>query len=529
MRDRGQMLLPHLLTAAARRFPDKIALIFPGERISFSELDEKSEQVARRLRRLAIGPSSRVAILSENSLASVIYFWGILKTGAESVDVPALAGRDMIEAALHECKPAAVVISERQLVRLTEECRPLGFPGITFLPETPVSDAGISDLAVHALTEICATEPIESSKPMVCETDVAMVVYTSGTTGRPKGVMLSHTNLISNIRSANQYMQLTSDDSMLVVVPLYFIHGRMQLLTHMLIGGTVAFSAGFQFPAQVLREVVEHRVSGFSGVPYFFSTLLHRSELRTALLPDLRYLLITGGALSAQVFAELSSALPSIDIHFAYGQTEASPRITYLAPQEVLARPGSCGRPLPDVQVKILSENGVEVPPGEVGEVVVSGPSVMCGYVSADEVEEGVIDSLGRLHTGDLGKFDADGFLYLVGRISQMIKSAGERVFPKEIEQVIDDHVGVAECAVFGVPDRMLGERIVAWIVPAPGIEISAESIRARCLKSLPFSRTPREIRFVENLPKTTSGKIDRRALRVLFDQAKGAAHTERT
>ncbi len=175
MRNREQMLLPHLLTAASRRFPDKIALIFPKERISFSELDAKSEQVARRLRRLGIGPSNRVAILSENSLASVIYFWGILKTGAESVDVPALAGRDMIEAALQECKPAAVVISERQLVRLTKEGRPLGFPGITFLSETPVSDAGTSDLAVHTLTEICETEPIENSESIVRETDVAMV------------------------------------------------------------------------------------------------------------------------------------------------------------------------------------------------------------------------------------------------------------------------------------------------------------------------------------------------------------------
>ncbi len=523
------MLLPHLLTAAARRFPDKIALIFPKERISFSRLDEKSEQVARRLRRLGIGPSSRVAILSENSLASVIYFWGILKTGAESVDVPALAGRDMIEAALQECKPAAVVISERQLVRLNKECRPLGFPGITFLPETPVSDAGLSDLAIHTLKEICETEPIEHSEPKVRENDVAMVVYTSGTTGRPKGVMLSHKNLISNIRSANQYMQLTSDDSILVVVPLYFIHGRMQLLTHMLIGGTVAFSGGFQFPVQVLRELIEHRVSGFSGVPYFFSALLHGSELRAALLPDLRYLLITGGALSAQVFAELSNALQSIQIHFAYGQTEASPRITYLASQEVLARPGSCGRPLPDVRVDILREDGVEVPPGDVGEVVVSGPNVMCGYVSGDEVEEGVIDSRGRLHTGDSGKFDADGFLYLVGRISQMIKSAGERVFPKEIEQVIDHHVDVAESVAFGVPDRMLGERIVAWIVLSPGIEPSVESIRAHCLSRLSFSRTPREIRFVAHLPRTTSGKIDRQAVRDGYDQTSGAAGIERT
>ncbi len=524
----GQMLLPDLLDIAARRFPDKSALVRQQERISFGRLDRESWQVAARLRRLEIGPGDRVAIISDNALASVVYYWGILKAGAESVDIPAVARHEMIEAALNECRPAAAVIGDSQLARLTGKRKTAGLPDITLLATDAATDVGLSAESVHTLTNICETEPITEVHPSVQETDVAMVIYTSGTTGLPKGVMLSHQNLLSNVSASNQYMRLTSDDSILIAVPLYFIHGRMQLLTHMLIGGTAVFSAGFQFPAEALRELSEHRVTGFSGVPYFFSSLLHRGSLAKSSLPDLRYLLITGGSLSTQALSNLAGALPDAQIHLAYGQTEASPRITHLAPEELFARPGSCGRPLPGVKVEILDEDANEVPPGEVGEVVVTGPNVMCGYVSGDERDEGVIDSVGRLHTGDLGFVDADGFLYLVDRISQMIKSAGERIFPREIEDVIDCHFGVAESAVFGVPDLMLGEKMVAWIVPEPGIDLSVEMIRTHCLQQLPYSRSPREIEFATTLPKTASGKIDRKTLRALYARREGSQDAER-
>jgi long-chain acyl-CoA synthetase len=497
------MLLPELLVQSAERFPEKPALIFPREQTSFGALHLQSSLVAGRLRKLGIGRGDRVAVLYENSVAAVVFFWGVLKSGAQSVDIPLLTGTATINKILAECKPKALVASDRQLRRLTQdECR---------LPEVILTQ-GQTQLPIngHSLDEIIATEDNQFPETKAYDWEPALIVYTSGTTGDPKGVMLSHRNLLSNIHASNELMRLTSEDSILVVVPLHFIHGRMQLLTHALIGGTMVFSAGFQFPQKIVEDLRYYGVTGFSGVPYHFSTLLDRTTLGSMLLPDLRYVVITGGALSAHAIARLSEALPRVAIHIAYGQTETAPRITYLSPTEVLSRMGSCGLPLCGVNVEIVDDDGGSLPPGATGEVVVSGPNVMCGYVSGDEVTSEKIDPFGRLHTGDLGRLDSQGYLYIVGRKSELIKSAGERIFPREIESVLDAHPAILESAVLGIPDELLGERIVACIVVDPVAGLNSDEVRRHCLQFLPLVRVPREVRFSSGLPKTSSGKIDR-------------------
>jgi acyl-CoA synthetase (AMP-forming)/AMP-acid ligase II len=512
------MLLPDLIDNAAQKFPQKTAVAFPGEQISFGEIDRRANQVAARLRRLGITRGHRVALLFESSPSALVYFWGIMKSGAETVDIPHHAGPEMIREVLEECRPSAAAIDPRQLARLGEE-------GGRALPRVLLStrDAKHQETSerreVHALEDIVAEERAEWTRPDSSPHDVALTVYTSGTTGRPKGVMLSHDNLISNITAANSVLGLTSADSILVVVPLYFIHGRMQILTHALIGGTVYISAGFQFPRQVLEELVRYEVTGFSGVPYHFSTLLERANLRATKLPSLRYALVTGGALSPTSLRALAAAIPNVELHSAYGTTEASPRITYLGPKEILRHPDSAGRSLPGITVEIVGDDGTSLPQGAVGEVVACGPNVMKGYVSGDHVSSGRIDDKGRLHTGDLGRLDHDGFLYLVGRKSDMIKSAGERIFPREIEDVINKHPDVRECAVLGVKDEVLGERLVALVVPKSE-PFDPASLRTHCLRWLPFVRTPREIHFVAELPKTASTKINRAALPDLLRSA---------
>jgi len=508
------MLLPDLLAGSAERFPEKTALVFPGEKITFRDLHRQSAQVAVRLQKLNIGPGSRVAILHENSLAAVVFFWGIVRSGAEVVDVPCLAGSETITGILAESSPAALVASERQLRRFTPA-------SATCLPPIVLTQQATQALLFgrdhHSLAEIAASEPVETENAHVPEDDVALIIYTSGTTGRPKGVMLSHRNLISNIAAVNELMRLSSDDSILVVVPLHFIHGRMQLLTHALIGGTMVFSAGFQFPQSVADEMTKYKVSGFSGVPYHFSMLLERTTLATAPPPNLRYVVVTGGAMAPHRLQKLSSTLSGVEIHIGYGQTETSPRITNLAPSDVLSKPGSCGLPIPGVQVEILDDCGAPVEPGKIGEVVVSGPNVMRGYVSGDELSSGKIDSQGRLHTGDLGRIAADRHLYLVGRSSEMIKCAGERVFPREVETVLDAHPAIRESAVLGIADETLGEKIVACVVLHPNAEVKVEELRTHCLQSLPMVRVPREIRFSDGLPKTSSGKLSRSTLKTHF------------
>jgi acyl-CoA synthetase (AMP-forming)/AMP-acid ligase II len=220
-----------------------------------------------------------------------------------------------------------------------------------------------------------------------------------------------------------------------------------------------------------------------------------------------------GGALSPHSLRKLSDALPGIDIHIGYGQTETSPRITNLSPSALFVKRGSCGVPIPGVAVEIVDDNGSSVPAGVVGEIVVSGPNVMSGYISGDEITSGTIDRLGRLHTGDLGKLDDDGYLYIVGRKSEMIKCAGERVFPREAEAVLETHPAVCESAALGLPDKLLGERLVACVVTHDGASVTAEELRSHCLNSLPLVRAPREIRFCSSVPKTASGKVDRSRL----------------
>ena len=503
-----------LLRTNAERFPDKPAAVFPGrEQVTFGVLDDHSDRVAARLRKLGVGHGDRVAIFHDNSLPGLVWFWGVQKVGAQTIDVPTLAGKPTIQGVLDEARPKAIAFDAKQLKQLD------GDDGVK-LPPLWLSSAEAADAAkergarLHTLDEILATEQATCDVPAGSADDVALVVYTSGTTGRPNGVMLSHANFVANLQAANELMHLGADDSILVVVPLYYIHGRMQLLLHTMLGGTLYFSAGFQFPAKVHAELTEYGTTGFSGVPYHFKQLLDRSKIARDPPPSLRYVLITSGALTSPELRRLADALPDVGIHLAYGQTEAAPRITWIGPQELFVKPGSLGRALPNVTVEILGSEGTPVGPGQIGEVVAGGPNIMKGYVSGDEKALGKIDDAGRLRTGDLGYLDAEGHLFLVGRSSEMIKSAGERIFPQEVEDVVGRHPRVREVAVIGVPDPTLGEKLVAYVALHPGPDIELSEFRAHCLQALPFVRVPKSFEVVDELPKTASGKISRSAIR---------------
>jgi acyl-CoA synthetase (AMP-forming)/AMP-acid ligase II len=513
------MLLQDLLTEAAGRWPDKRAAVFSREEATFSWLERRSLAVAARLQRLGIGPGARVAMLHDNTLAALVFFWGVLHSGAATVDIPASAGQATIEEVLRESRPQALSAQTSLLKRAVAE-------GWTACPDVLLGTLDAAEViaplvaagkSFHALEEIVQDggAPDRRAGPPPAPSSVAMIIYTSGTTGRPKGVMLSHQNLLSNVTAFNSRLGLTDQDSLLLVVPLHYIHGRIQLLTHALIGGTLFFSAGFRFPQMVVDELVRHAPTGISGVPYHFTSLLTGSKLKTTPLPRLRNIVITGGALPPARLRELQDAVPHAALHVNYGLTESSPRLTYHGPsREIFARPTSCGRALPGVVLEILGEDGRPLPPGAVGEVAASGPGIMQGYVSGDHHTSGRIDAQGRLRTGDHGYLDPEGYLFLTGRGSEMIKVAGERVFPGEIEEVLLAHPSVGEAAVLGVPDPVLGERIVACVVPAPGHAPSPQALRTHCLKSLPYVRIPRDVHIVPELPKTPSGKVRREALR---------------
>ncbi len=519
------MLLFEWLQADAKAYPDKPAAIFSGDsgvagedRISFAELDRRSDAVAAYLQSQGVGAGDRVALLCDNTLPALCWFWGVLKAGAATVDVPGLAGRATIQAIVDQAAPKAICVDPAPAAKHCAGEEALSLPPIVLTTGAALEHLSAADGALVTLEGLLE----QPGTPQPCgasSDDPALIVYTSGTTGIPNGVMLSHANFASNLEAGNALMGLTAQDSILVVVPLHYIHGRMQLLWHAMIGGTVVFSAGFAFPQKVLLELIEHETTGFSGVPFHFKQLMDRSKMAKTPPDTLRYVLITGGALPIEELRRLDEMLPSTGIHIAYGQTEASPRITYIGPDELFVKASdgkfSVGKALPGTTLEILGSDEQPVGPGQIGEVAAGGPNIMLGYVSGDHRSLGKIDAQGRLRTGDLASVDEEGHLYLAGRSSEMIKSAGERIFPQEIEAVLAAHPRVDEVAVIGVKDPTLGERIVAYLHLTEGEPVEPSSFKALCLESLPFVRVPKAFVLRDTpLPKTGSGKVSRGKLR---------------
>ena len=340
-----------------------------------------------------------------------------------------------------------------------------------------------------------------------------MICYTSGTTGSPKGVMLTHRNLVANADSIVKYLRLTSDDKMMVVLPFYYSYGNSLLTTHAKVGGTLHIGRNFIYPNTVLEWMVREGVTGFAGVPSTFAILLNRSAIRKYAFPMLRYLTQAGGAMSPRSAEEVQRILPGTDIFIMYGQTEASARLTYLNPADFHRKAGSIGKPIPGVRITIRREDSTPCGPQEVGEIVAEGDNIMRGYWGDPEGTARVLKSDG-LHTGDMAWMDAEGYIYIVGRQSEIIKSGGHRIGAKEIEEAILELQTVHEAAVVGEEDEILGESITAYIVPKERNAIDAQAVQRHCRERLPVYMVPRKVIFMGELPKTISGKIRKNELR---------------
>ena len=503
------MLLHERLHAVAGRFPDKVALGFAEERLTFTQLDRRSRALAATFRDWGVRPGDRVGLLADPCAAVVVAFWATLYAGAIAVHLNEQLSPEALGDILDDCEPALVVVSRHYAAATVAQLRPGTRTGRILVVEQEVG------LFARPAQGDGMSLPSQRSEP-----DVAAIVYTSGSTGRPKGVCLSHRNWNTTVRAVARHMPITPDDSYLMVVPLHYVHGLMQLLVHTLCGATIHFAKDFLFPNVVLDQLVRTRVTGFSGVPYHFGALIDRSNFLATDLPQLRWITVTGGRMPPERVAQIREAKPALQIHIAYGQTECAPRATALDPRRIDRKPDSVGSPIPGVRVLVVDEAGREVPHGEVGEVVVCGDNVMVGYWRQPEATARVVDSLGRLHTGDLGWFDEEGDLFLAGRRDAMIKSAGERVYGEEIEAVLLTCEGVLDAVVVGVPDELSGQRIEAHVrmrqsLPEgeEAIERLADRVRQHCLSRMPFARAPKAYHIWADFPRKPNGKIDRQRM----------------
>ena len=293
----------------------------------------------------------------------------------------------------------------------------------------------------------------------------------------------------------------------MAVLPFFYSYGNSVLLTHISAGGSMVVNQSFLYPNVILQQMADLEVTGFSGVPSTYAILLNRSALHSYSFPHLRYLTQAGAAMSPELARRLKNAFPKVDIYIMYGQTEACARLAYLDPTELGKRPGSIGKSIPGVDLVLRDKTGNPVKTGETGEIVARGENIMAGYWNRPEETSEVLRQEG-LWTGDLARSDAEGFLYIVSRKNDLIKSGSHRIGPKEIEDVLAEHPAVHEVAVIGIPDEILDERIRACVILLPDVHCSEKELQKHCRMHLPQYKVPHEVVFMDDLPRTATGKI---------------------
>lgn len=507
------------LTNAARRAPGAVALVADGERLDYGEVDARSNALAHALAKRGVARGDRVAIFAENTIETAIAFWAVLKANAVATILNPQMRAEKLAGVLNDCEPAALVTLGRHTAVVAAAAA--GAPALRIVVVAgPAEDSRVADLpGVASWDEMLASGERASPPPRRnLEIDLAALVYTSGSMGDSRAVMLTHRNMIATAASITSYLGNDPSDVILGVLPLSFTYGLYQLVTAFQAGARLVLERSFAYPAQVLHTVVEERVTGFPGVPTIFARLAEMKRLSDFDLSCLRYVTNAAAALPVRHVRMLRALLPQARLVLMYGQTECG-RGTWLPPEAVDGRPDSIGIAIPNSEVWLVDEAGRRLPPGATGELVIRGAHVMKGYwkrprETARRLRRGPVPGERVLHTGDICRMDDDGYLYFVGRMDETIKSRGEKVAPREIENVLMEIPGVREAAVIGVPDDLLGHVVKAFVVPEADAILTERGVQLECQKRLEAFMVPRLVAIVADLPRTTSGKILKAALK---------------
>lgn len=509
------MLHAFLLDRAAKS-ADKTAVIQGQRKVCYGEINQGVSRLASFLLKSGIRPGDRVGILSENSPEYIISYLGIQKAGGISVDINHQYSAHEVKKILDNCLASILLVENKYFKVAVETLKGAPFVKTVIiiasqnkglLPVLTMREKISAHIDLFILEDIIRNDDVSGRFPELSGKDIASIIYTSGTTGEPKGVMLSHENFISNADSIIEYLHLTEDDKAMVVLPFCYSYGKSILTTHIMAGGTLVLENSFMYPNVVLNKMVEEDATGFAGVPSTFAIVLNRSNIRNCRFPKLRYVTQAGGHMSPKHARELSAVLPDTKIYIMYGQTEATARLTYLDPQDLFKKPGSIGKPIPGVEIELVREGEISSGENREGEIVVSGENIMAGYWNNPGETRKVLRD-GKLYTGDIAKMDEEGYLYIIGRRSDMIKSGAHRISPKEIEEVILEMQEVYEVCVVSIEDVILGEAIRAVVVLKPGYVVDAKKIQRHCQTKLASFKIPKEVVFVDDLPKTNSGKV---------------------
>ena len=492
------MNLGEIIVRSSKKFPDKEAIIFNSKVFTYKALERQTNQLAGLIISMGLEKGERVGIMMSNRPEFVIAFFGILKAGTIPVPINALFKEKELSYVLSN-SGATGLITEALYLPIFDNIR-------NEIPECSrvILAEGMEELLQGFSDEIAISATGDD--------DMAMLIYTSGSTGNPKGVMLTHLNLYSNAVVASQIASgMSYTDRVLVVIPYFHIYAmNWGMIAPLSQGATVIIMERF-VPEDVFRAVKDHAITVFLGVPTIYNRLSTHPGASKGYFASIRYALCGGAPLPVTLIEETEKTI-GVRIHEGYGQTETSPIVTVNRFGEI-RKPGSAGPMAPGVEIKIMDDSGREMPRGQDGEITVRGLNVMKGYYKLEVETERVLRN-GWFYTGDIGRLDEEGYLYITDRKGDLIISGGHNIYPREVEEVLATHPDLLECAVIGVPDGDMGEVIKAFVVIRQNSTVGSEELIRFCKERMAAFKVPRYIEYRDSLPKDGPGKIIKKLLR---------------
>ncbi len=502
--------LGEVLPAAARRFGDKTALVIDGRTMSFNQLDQVSNRLANGLHGIGVGTGDRVTLYAQNCWEWVVSYYAIHKLGAVANPINVMLTPEEVGYVVGDCGAVALLASRDKGAPLLDLIAGGSLKEIViFGDDVPAGARGFDDLVAEGAPDLQIAKLAADAQSTIC--------YTSGTTGHPKGAIHSHRNVLANAAMTATMTIRTAQDTVVTALPCPHVYGNVVMNGAMLYGMTLVLLPLFE-PAAALRAIQDHKATLFEGVPTMFMYLLADPEFDSYDLSSLTRCTVGGQTMPAAKSEEFEARVgcPLLEL---WGMTEIA-GVGTINPWYGENRHGSIGMPLPTVECRIADVNDAAktLPAGEVGELMVRGPIVMQAYWGNEQGTRETIEPDGWLHSGDLAKIDEAGYVWIVDRKKDMILTAGYNIYPAELERVIAMHAAVALVAVGSQPDATKGEIAKAYIVLKPGAEADADGILALCREHLAAYKVPRQVQFVADVPKTSTGKIMRRELHTLDD-----------